>query len=466
MAVTAYPVILINDSDAGSSDTACSGAGPATALTGSSASTDSGGTVVTLDGSPDLSGVATDGSHVIYLNDAAANARRFAAINAKDDGADTVTVEQAFTGSLSGKSWAIGGIRDTLAGSDSSMLYNRDGADGDAEPGWIVELGDGYTETVTSSIDWQAEGTNQLLIVLRGESGASSIPSLTSSGGSPAIEFSDFVSCKGFEVLQATANGNGIRIRRSAMAQRMIIKQTHATSNNGYGVEIWSRQAGVVECYIEGFENRGINTIQPYSAYAYGSYFKGCGPLRLYTGSVINCIFDSSNGVAILVTLQSGDYSTTVIANNTIFNASGDGIEVSGAPTNGNGNAFIANNIMSDNGGYGLEVTNSAWVEENVELLGVITGNLFHNNSSGNMNLGGVDTDFGENYTTGVDPFDGTPTTDFTPNSNAAGVGFPGAFHNLATTVSYMDAGAVQREEPAGGGGLILINRSNSLITR
>ena len=79
MAVTAYPTVVFDVAN-GANAPSASGAGPATALTGTSASTDAAGTVVTLDGSPDLSGVATNGSHVIYLNDTTSGNRRWSSI--------------------------------------------------------------------------------------------------------------------------------------------------------------------------------------------------------------------------------------------------------------------------------------------------------------------------------------------------------------------------------------------------
>src|SRR5262245_38170373 len=112
------PTILV-DSTTGS-DTAASGAGPATALTGSAASTSADGLTVTLDGSPDLTNVATDGSHAVFLNDSTAGARNFGKITAKDNVAKTVTVTNAFGASLSGKSWAIGGKRASIGSTTST----------------------------------------------------------------------------------------------------------------------------------------------------------------------------------------------------------------------------------------------------------------------------------------------------------------------------------------------------------
>ena len=142
----ALPVILVNS--ATGSDSAASGAGPATALTGSSASTSGTGLVVTLDGSPNLSGVATDGSHVIYLNDSTANARNFGKITAADNTAKTVTVSDAFGLSLSGKSWAIGGVRASINANGSEKLWSTSGSTaGDVMPGWTVRMQSGHAES-------------------------------------------------------------------------------------------------------------------------------------------------------------------------------------------------------------------------------------------------------------------------------------------------------------------------------
>lgn len=158
----ATPTILINSTG---SDTAASGAGPSTALTGTAASTNAGGTVVTLDGSPDLTGVATDGSHVIWIS--TASGRQFAAITAKDNSAKTVTVTAAYTGSLTGQAWAIGGKRASLDNANTRKLFSAD-----VGTGWVVDLqeaGSSYTLTSTltitnGSFTFSSSTTNRPLI--------------------------------------------------------------------------------------------------------------------------------------------------------------------------------------------------------------------------------------------------------------------------------------------------------------
>ena len=170
-----FPTILI-DSATGS-DTAASGAGPATALTGPAAGTSADGLTVTLDGSPDLSGVATDGTHVLFLSDSTAGNRNFSRITAKDVAARTVTVAHAFGASLSGKPWAIGGRRASIGSATSRKLADNNVSAGDAMPGWKVRLASGHAETLSGALTWRRAGdTTDGPIVLEGEPGAGTMP--------------------------------------------------------------------------------------------------------------------------------------------------------------------------------------------------------------------------------------------------------------------------------------------------
>ncbi len=167
----AFPVILI-DSATGS-DTAASGAGPGTALTGSAGVTSASGLVVTLDGSPDLSGVAVDGSHVIYFADATAGNRNFGKITATaNSGTPTaqVTVADAFGVNLT-KAWAIGGRRAKLGSATTTKLLDNNSAAGDAMPGWVVEFQSGHIETSGRVIMRRAGDTTSGPIILRGAAG-------------------------------------------------------------------------------------------------------------------------------------------------------------------------------------------------------------------------------------------------------------------------------------------------------
>lgn len=140
----AFPILIYNASTG--SDTAASGAGPATAITGSGAAHTNGGasTTITLTNSPDLSGVATDGSAAIFLN-TSAGSRHLSKITAVDDGADTVTAEDSFNiGSGSAVDYAIGGKRAFWEADTTNTDWD------DSKSGWKHECNDGtYPITVT-----------------------------------------------------------------------------------------------------------------------------------------------------------------------------------------------------------------------------------------------------------------------------------------------------------------------------
>jgi hypothetical protein len=146
----AVPIVQFNSSTG--SETQASGAGPATAKFGTNASF--AGSVVTLDGSPDLSGVAVDSSHVLWL--LTSTGRQFFAITAKaNSGTPTaqVTVADAPAGTATGRTWAIGGKRQSIDTINSRNIFV-----GDIKPGWTIDL-EG-TFTLTSAITLLIPATN------------------------------------------------------------------------------------------------------------------------------------------------------------------------------------------------------------------------------------------------------------------------------------------------------------------
>jgi hypothetical protein len=134
-----FPTLQINSAG---SDTAASGAGPATAVTGTLAATH-GNTTVNITDAVALGGVAVDGSAVLWIS--SSSGRQFSKITAISgtSGAWVVTVAVAYANTESGKTWAIGGKRATMAG--STALFNADWAGG-----WIVDVQTG--ETISTQI--------------------------------------------------------------------------------------------------------------------------------------------------------------------------------------------------------------------------------------------------------------------------------------------------------------------------
>ena len=138
------------------SDTAASGLGPATAQTGSGASTD--GTAV-------VTGIATTGvsaGDLLWVQ--TASGRQFSII-ASVDSSTQVTCDDTFALG-SGQTWAIGGKRATFDNSDSRQLFQ------DVKPAMIIETESDQSVTSMISI-LNVSGSDSLgSITLRGDSAA------------------------------------------------------------------------------------------------------------------------------------------------------------------------------------------------------------------------------------------------------------------------------------------------------
>lgn len=432
MAVTAYPTILVDSTDGAKSDTACSGAGPATALTGTAASTDgTTGTVVTLDGSPDLSGVATDGSHVIYVEDATAGARRFAAINAVDNTAKTVTVEQAFALSLASKNWAIGGVRATVWGSVSKLLLEQGTSSaGDAMPGWTVQMQDGHDETVTTDgVTIRRAGTAaDGPITLQGESGATTKPILRIASdtthcvwGDAAMQhFHDF----SIECTSSTTNGFSATTT-NIVADGLTVTCSGANTLS-VGVNV-NENCNAKRCTITGSGiAKGINVIGDNSHVCF-NYIKDCNGdgISLTTATELGSfvyanVINNPGGHGIEhedTNFASGRGAT--ILNNIVYSATSDGIRINLADNTGNGGVTIMGNLLVSNGGYGINFAGTASGSQ-LETRGTtLNYNAFYNNTSGTY--GGGAPDGTTDVTMTADPFVNAASEDFNINNTANG---------------------------------------------
>lgn len=462
----ALPTILVNS--ATGSDSLASGAGPGTALTGSSASTDLGGTVVTLDGSPDLSGVATDGSHVIYLADTTAGARNFGKIIAKDDGADTVTVADAFGVGLTGKAWAIGGVRASVGSTTSAKLFENNGAAGDAMPGWIIEMQSGHTETRASTITWRRAGTSTAgPIILRGASGAVTKPILTfSNNGNAFSNGVDLIVLSAFEMRNTNATKTAsVAVSVSSSSARTFLYDlvvSHSSDKYWKGVVNTSGGGTIIAgCYFANLASDAI-TLGGYAVIRHCRISTCAG--HGITNSASNVIvlgntIDNNTGDGIRYTSTSSGTGLLgmSIMGNTVYSNTSDGFEATGTSTATG--AFkglnIVNNIFAKNGGYGLNFSGAS-VDATFLHAGytAILNNCFGSggtaNTSGAANPASIDTD-----SQSVDPqFTDAGSGDFTIGTNLKALGYSTANFPGTTKRTYTDIGAYQREESGSGSGI------------
>ena len=442
MAVTAYPVILV-DSATGT-DSNASGAGPGTALTGTAGGTSVSGTQFDLDGSPDLTNVATDGSHVIFSNDA--SGRKFGAINGKgNSGTPTafVTVEQAFTDAQSSLNWAIGGVRDTVFGSDSALLFNTSYVVGS----WTVEMQSGHTENLGANTIVYGGSGPAGAFTLRGESGAATKPIITITGGTAPLQADGYT----------------------------VFTNFNASSGAVY------THVATLPTYLENIEVRQGTTAAVGYRCGPGTITVNCVARECSTGfdleeytRTINCVALKCTGRGFWINEQGGVLISCISANNDIgFEIFDVAIQPSlffcVADNNTNEGLRAEDDTMIYNGPcvFGCQFTNNAvniaFTHSTHDDLGVVTmlqgavmKNNTYNGSTANVQLNGnTDNDvFGTDH---YQPYnEATYSTretnmDWSVSTSAKQTALldapPGS-----STQWYYDQGP-QREEPAGGGG-------------
>ena len=447
----AYPVILI-DSATGS-DSAASGAGPATALTGTAGATDAAGTTVTLDAGTDLTNVATDGSHAIYLVDTTSDARRWSKITgtAGSGGATpTVTVAHAYAASLSGKSWAIGGRRASIGSASSRLLLEQtnDGVAGDAMPGWTVRMMSGHAETTTSRLDMARNGDlTDGPITLEGEPNAATKPVITFTDNTYCVDaWGNYQVVRGFNAVNSNQGtgftiGNGLCV--DCKATGFSTGFSAATTSVIVGCEADQCAIGIdtpagsliVGNYVHDGSSHGIK-------------INGDPWLR---GMVEFNIVDSQAGRGIYSDGSSGydNNRGLFIRNNTVYGCTSHGIEIAAASLT---ILVVANNVLVGNGGYGLNLSGANLAETQVYFL---DRNAYYNNTSGAIN---PSTNGQTNAVTLTgDPFTNAAGGVFALNNTASAgaacraAAYPGAFRGGLTT-GYLDIGAAQHQDSGGGG--------------
>lgn len=480
----AYPTIFIDSTDGVASDSAASGAGPATAITGTAATSDVAGTTVTLDGSPDLSGVATDGSHALYLHETTAGRRCFAKITAVDNGAKTVTVSPAVRASIPGGDsidWAIGGVRATLAGSQSIKLVDNNTGNGDAMPGWVIQLQDGHSETAGSAINIYRAGDNTSgAITLRGESGAATLPLITfTHDGNGILPRAGVWVFQDFELRNSNGsktNSTGLSVDSGVYGLTFKrIKISHATN---YFFRCYGEGTGganhVIEMCDFGFAADVAIRLQSNGA---GNHVHDCdihdcgshGILRTSSGDagleIHGCIFDSNGGDGINVESFGGSEMGHGISHCTFYNNTSDGIQIAGTDLRAL-NIIIENCIFKSNGGYGLSFSSSPSEGQFSGARTVIRNNDFHGNTSGKYNPSTAVGAISESESTSDPTFVDAANRNFAIGTNLKELGNPAAnIGSTGSTRSYVDIGVAQRQE-SGGGVMVGPRRSSPMLGR
>lgn len=159
-------------------------------------------------------------------------------------------------------------------------------------------------------------------------------------------------------------------------------------------------------------------------------------------GIFAGLIADNNGSHGILVAANSG--TAFGLERSSVYSPGGDGLRFSSLP----GQGVVSNTIFDSCGGYGINNASGA----NTALIRRLHC-AFRGNTSGNEN-GFGDTPSWEEIAESSSPWTNAAGHDFslldTANSKAAGS--PGLYENESYK-SWLDIGAVQREEAGGGGG-------------
>jgi hypothetical protein len=443
----AYPTLAVNGTTG--SDTAASGAGPATAVTGTQATVTNGSGSVAIADAVSLAGVATDGSACLFVNTASGRAYSKITAVAGSSGAWTVTVEDTVWTAGSGLAWAIGGARATLDNANTRRAMV------DWKAGWSIDVQS--NQTLTAAVPIKA-----------GAYAFATPPLLFSSSASRPLITTATNSINLFD----TTGADYLAIRHLAFSNTAAVPGAYAS---GVGHAFCSRSGGanglaVSDCVFDRFS----------TALDYDNVVNFGGNVFLERVEVKNCVSqgltlagqcvmdrcyihdNGADGVKF-----AGAPNPLVVTNSVFAGNAGRGLYFGNSGTNsnqyrhlvnstfrGNANAgvefadngyrlFCHDNVFSGNGDYGVKL---AAAQATASAVGQLSKNAFYNNTNGAyLNCPPSPGD----VTLTADPF--TSAADFGLNAagggGAACKGVAGQAPNVSVNPPG-DLGAV----PSGGG--------------
>jgi hypothetical protein len=438
----ALPTIYVDTGGAATNSGSSDGNSPTHSSTINSVTASVTGSTVTFSGAIDISAVANDGSATIYINDATNTNQKVFKITAVDDGANTVTVDVAPTGTIATSTWAIGGRFLVSAGSYDSVMSAA------VTAGWTVQFNNSpASHSGSDFITLRNAGTDAAgPVMFVGASGA--LRALTVSDTNQVITGNiGVVTFENLEIVQSGASGSATD---SSAAQYW--KGCKFSDAGGVAVSNTNGPLFMSACEITASGSHGIGTganlLVLMGNYIHDLASIGIAVSSNANGTLMFNIIDTCVGQAYL----SSDTSTTqtsglVWINNTIYGCGSSGLETT--DTAAQYLYMIMNNIFSQNGD-GAGEYNIEW--DGYTLAGIQGYNiLYHSGGGGGDNL----LTYVANSTelTSDPVFTDAANGDFSLQSSSPGkaAGFPGQF--LGGSLGYLDIGAVQREEPASSPG-------------
>jgi hypothetical protein len=420
-------------------------------INGLNAQVTSGSAVINLStDNPDLTPVPTNQTAVIWIESADPNRNHFT-IYDKNNTAKTVSVTPvpSFSGTFR---WAIGGKRKSWDEAQSKRMFQFKG-----KAAIVTETDQTISSTIrivsnletADDIGWVGAEDKKGRRVLTMTADAPAILCDTAYGGIIAgLHVKNSSSSKTDAVGIRTVSNGGVLQLLNCIFGDPVDK----LKGNEFDAVLICNCA-FVHCISHGVSDQGTSRVMPFFGCVF-AYNGGNGFLRSSTYNMrkfINCLFyRNSDKGAVIPDHESND----VFGCTFCYNGS-HGLQLHGsseAPR-------LCNNIFAFNGGYGLYRANNSEYDVRYFRTGY---NCFWNNASGSAF--NYDFRYGDVV---MDPqFIDAANDDFRIGENLKALGFPSYRVNEfgfggvnpvpvinPNMKTYIDIGAAQRQEPAGGGG-------------
>lgn len=420
------------------------GASDGPIVTKTNCSSNVGGTTITND---DVDGWGTAAQDDWLCFDAAGVQEYVQIASVAGDVITLATNPGTVTGSLSGKTVNVGGAWSTAqhAADTVTTSFLNDSVDDPPR----VNIGAGtYTENVQFDTN---TGSLTVPIIIQGYDSApgdipATRPTITQAGAGDTVEVSNPVHYLTLADLIIEKTGTAGRALDSDTRTiscyrcKMILggssglQALYAPASNTYFEEcelVCSSSAAGSEC---GDAIYGL---------FYGCVFRVTGSanstITRPLGTFVNCVMVDGAGDCVKL------YSNCKLLLCTVRNATGDGLSVDAT----RGNLRVSNCIITSHGAYGIDAGNGSVLGSNNNLGG-----------GAEANTSGAST--GKYYDTGHADNNADPLYVSAPSDLRLQSGSPDKGTGVPTTMpgeSYatsLDRGGVQRQEPAGGGGLLV----------
>jgi len=320
----------------------------------------------------------------------------------------------------------------------------RDGTNGDR-----INIKAGTDEVLTAAIDLSTYGTPDVNapLVFQGYTSAAGDGGIggISGNGSYSIFTTTTIENMSFIDLHCHNSGSNPVLN---LDRHIIVLNCEIDNTTGDGIYFNAAGGALVEnCYIHNIGDSGVHFQA--GGFVNSCYFQNGTNDFTYgiqvissNATITNCIFDlDGSSTAMFITPFN---AATFISNNTIYSSSGTGTGID-IDSSSDSVQWIANNYIegfSGVGGIGIDTG----ANDGLHLL----NNKYYNNATHRVD-GDIITDSG-NGTVASSALTNPGAGDFSVGTDLKAGAYPTTFKGVATD-QFLDIGAAQREEPAGGGG-------------